>query len=102
MRLTLVDAGGNVRARADVPFAILPVDLASADPVARAAAAGVRIVERLDAAVLADIRAGARVLLVADGPEAIDPSAGLGSAVRIHPRSAAHPTDPGGRSGVGW
>ena len=100
VRLTLVDAGGNVRARADVPFAILPVDLASADPVARAAAAGVRIVDRLDAAVLAEIRAGARVLLVADGPEAIDRSAGLGSAVRIHPRSAAHPSDPG--AGAVW
>ena len=99
VRLTLVDASGEIRARAEVPFAVLPRRLTEADLDARATEAGVRIVRRLDAAVVAEIEAGARVLLLADGPDPIDSSAALGPDLRIHARSAEHPT---ARAGAVW
>lgn len=94
LRMRLHDAEGRHRASAALPFAIVPLDAGAADPFRLARHLGVRLVDRLDASVTARIRSGERVVLVARGPEAIDPAAGLPLPLRVHPRSAPHPDVP--------
>lgn len=98
--LVLRDRNGRRRAAADVPFAIVPRRLAGRDREALAFRAGVTVTDRLDRATLDRVRAGARVLVLATSPTAIEDDLDLPVPLRVRPRSAAHPDRPS--AGAVW
>ena len=100
VHLVLRDADGHRRAVADVPFAIIPRRLADVDRVADAERAGVTITGHLDRAGLDRVRAGARLVVLATDPAAIDTDVDLPVPLRIHRRSAPHPSRP--TAGAVW
>jgi len=83
-----------------VPFAIVPRWLAGRDREALEVRAGVTVTRRLDRATLARVRAGARVLVLATSPTAIEEGLELPVPLRVRPRSAAHPDRPS--AGAVW
>lgn len=98
--LQVVDAEGRSRASAELPFAILPREIAGLDRVGLAADLGVRVTDRLDGELMARLRAGERVLLLATNADAIGGAIDLPHPVTVHARTAPYPDDPA--AGAVW